>query len=146
MIEEQEEEAVEDAEEVDEEEDEADEADDEVEGILASVPVAAYCSTDGIPPLEYCCSVDGTLVRLAVVAYCSADGTLVTVPVLEYCSTETVLVRLPPPPAPMLAPLAACCSVDGILVRVPRLLAEQLVDIVDIDAPPPNATDLRFGL
>lgn len=99
--------------------------------LLAVVEVAVAIG------LAYC-SVDGTLVRLPV-AYCSADGTLVT----AYCSTEIVLVRLPPPPPPPVPPEACCCSADGILVRVPKLLAEQLVVIVDV---PPNATERRFGL
>lgn len=86
--------------------------------------------------------MDGTLVRVPA-AYCSADGTLVTAltPVV-YCSTEIVLVRLPPPDPP--AKLGTCCcSADGILVRVPKLLAEQLVVIVEV---PANATERRFGL
>lgn len=119
---------------------------------LLSTPCCAYCFSSGtirtiVPsPADeeggggYGCSVDGsTRFRFAAVAYCSADGTLV---ILAYCSTETVLVRVPPavPPAAL---DAACCSADGILVRVPRLLAEQLVVIVEV---PAKATERRFGL
>ena len=126
-----------------------------VAAATATVAVAiapAYCSADGtrlvVPVDGYCCSVDGTLVRLPD-AYCSADGTRVTAltPVAEYCSTEIVLVRVPPPEPPppgvIHPPEPCCCSADGILVRVPKLLAEQLVVIVDA---PPKATERRFGL
>lgn len=117
------------------------------EEALLSTPCCAYFSSDAtrtsVPPLVddgggggYGCSVDGTRFRFAAVAYCSADDTLV---ILAYCSTETVLVRVPP----AALDAAACCSVDGILVRVPRLLAEQLVVIIEV---PAKATERRFGL
>lgn len=143
------------------EEDEVEE-EEEQEDTLVTVPVAvavadavaiglAYCSPeDGTLPSvpvdgwNCCCSVDGTLVRVPA-AYCSADGTLVTaLTLLVYCSTEIVLVRLPPAQADPPVPEEPCwCSADGILVRVPKLLAEQLVVIVDV---PANATERRFGL
>lgn len=123
------------------------------EALLSTPCCCAYFSSDPTrtsvpPPLVddgggggYGCSVDGTRFKLAAVAYCSADGTLV---ILAYCSTETVLVRVPAVTMPAaLDAAAACCSVDGILVRVPRLLAEQLVVIIEA---PAKATERRFGL
>lgn len=137
-------------EEVDEEDEEEDEHEEEEEDTLVTVPVAvtiglAYCSPEDGTLLHGwngCWSVDGTLVRVPA-AYCSAEGTLVTaLTVLVYCSTEIVLVRLPLPEA-AIPQEPCCCSTDGILVRVPKLLAEQLVVIVDV---PANATERRFGL
>lgn len=125
--------------------------------VATAIAPAMYCSADGtrfrVAVDGYCCSVDGTLVRLPV-AYCSADGTLASAltPVVVYCSTEIVLVRVPPPPPPppppevihpTPEPCCCCCSAEGILVRVPKLLAEQLVVIVDA---PPKATERRLGL
>lgn len=123
------------------------------EPLLSTAPAGAYFSSDATRTSTpddggggYGCSVDGTRFRLttaaaaaAVVAYCSAEGTRV---ILEYCSTEMVLVRVPPAPPPAFDAIA-CCSVDGILVRVPRLLAEQLVVIIEV---PVKATERRFGL
>lgn len=121
------------------------------EVLLNTAPGGAYFSSDATRTSMpddggggYGCSVDGTRFRLtaaaAVVAYCSAEGTRV---ILEYCSTEMVLVRVPTVPLPALD-VSVCCSVDGILVRVPRLLAEQLVVI--IEEVPLKATERRFGL
>lgn len=121
------------------------------EALLSTAPGGAYFSSDATRTSMpddggggYGCSVDGTRLRLtvtaAVVAYCSAEGTRV---ILEYCSTEMVLVRVPVVPPPALD-VTACCSVDGILVRVPKLLAEQL--IVIIEEVPLKATERRFGL
>lgn len=120
------------------------------ETLLSTAPGGAYFSSDATRTSTpddggggYGCSVDGTRFKLTaaavVVAYCSAEGTRV---ILEYCSTEMVLVRVPA--VPLALDAIACCSVDGILVRVPRLLAEQLVVI--IEEVPLKATDRRFGL